>query len=100
MRMHNFLFLAMTTAQLRIADTIDQFYDESSPYAQEGARYKEVSKYLDEEARNQMARSHILQFIFRSRIKITVKLCWNHWQSSTTSFPKSTRSSSVVRKSF
>ena len=41
----------MTTASLRIAGTVDQFYDESAPLAFAGLKYKDAITSLDEEAR-------------------------------------------------
>ena len=41
----------MTIAQQRIADTINQFYDESAALAGCGLRYTEAANTLDEEVR-------------------------------------------------
>ncbi|KAF9158420.1 hypothetical protein DFQ27_007054 [Actinomortierella ambigua] len=41
----------MTGAQLRIASTIDQFYDEGAPMGIYGVKYKEAVTKLDEQAR-------------------------------------------------
>lgn len=45
---------AMTIAQQRIADTINQFYDEDAVYAQCGLKYKEAANELDEQVRTAM----------------------------------------------
>jgi hypothetical protein len=46
--------IAMTIAQQRIAETIDQFYDETASRAVCGEKYKAVVTSLDEEARTEM----------------------------------------------
>jgi hypothetical protein len=48
------MFLAMTIAQQRMAETVNMFYDESSPLAQLGLRYKDSANRLDEEVRTSM----------------------------------------------
>ncbi|KAF7724217.1 hypothetical protein EC973_001236 [Apophysomyces ossiformis] len=45
---------AMTAAQLRISQTIDQFYDDSAPMGPAGQEYKRVIEKLDELARTDM----------------------------------------------
>ncbi|KAI8647793.1 hypothetical protein BD408DRAFT_357207 [Parasitella parasitica] len=45
---------AMTTAQVRIATTIENFYDDTTPMGASGAEYKRVVEKLDEEARSNL----------------------------------------------
>ncbi|KAI7897936.1 BAR adaptor protein Hob3 [Cokeromyces recurvatus] len=45
---------AMTTAQVRITQTIEHFYDETAPMGQGGVEYKRVIEKLDEEARTNL----------------------------------------------
>lgn len=45
---------AMTNAQVRIAQTMEGFYDESSPMGLSGVEYKRVIEKLDEEARTNL----------------------------------------------
>ena len=49
---------AMTIAQQRIADTINQFYDESARSAHAGLKYKEISNGLDEEVRTALDKEY------------------------------------------
>lgn len=44
----------MTTSQLRIAQTMESFYDDSAPMGSGGAEYKRVIEKLDEEARSSL----------------------------------------------
>lgn len=44
----------MTSAQTRIAQTIELFYDDGNPMGQSGADYKRVMEKLDEEARTDL----------------------------------------------
>jgi amphiphysin len=46
----------MTTAQVRIAQTMEGFYDESAPMGQAGMEYKRVIEKLDEEARSNLVK--------------------------------------------
>ena len=45
---------SMTVAQQRIADTINQFYDETSVMAGTGLKFKELASQLDEQVRTAM----------------------------------------------
>ena len=45
---------AITLAQQRIAETIDNFYDEGSDLAKAGRRYKDVLTRIDEEGRTEL----------------------------------------------
>jgi hypothetical protein len=47
----------MTLAQARIAETVDQFYDESAPLATAGRKYKDSISTMDANARTQLVRS-------------------------------------------
>jgi amphiphysin len=47
---------AMTTAQVRIAQTMEGFYDESAPMGPAGMEYKRVIEKLDEEARSNLVK--------------------------------------------
>lgn len=49
-----FLLLAMTTAQVRIATTMENFYNDTAPMGQSGTEYKRVIEKLDEEARSNL----------------------------------------------
>ena len=49
-------FKAMTLAQARIAETVDQFYDESAPLASAGRKYKEAVTTMDANARTQLVK--------------------------------------------
>lgn len=51
----------MTTAQVRIAQTMEGFYDESAPMGPAGAEYKRVIEKLDEEARSSLVCKNILR---------------------------------------
>lgn len=44
----------MTNAQVRIAQTMEGFYDESAPMGLSGVEYKRVIEKLDEEARTNL----------------------------------------------
>ena len=45
---------AMTLAQARIAETVDQFYDETASLANAGRKYKETVCLMDSNARTQL----------------------------------------------
>ncbi|KAI9341570.1 hypothetical protein DFJ73DRAFT_645383 [Zopfochytrium polystomum] len=45
---------AMTVAQQRIAETVDHFYDETSPLGYAGLQYKQAVEKMDEEARTEL----------------------------------------------
>jgi amphiphysin len=45
---------AMTTAQVRIATTMESFYDETAPMGTSGIEYKRVIEKLDDEARTNL----------------------------------------------
>lgn len=47
---------ATTLSQTRIAETIDQFYDETSPLSKAGKMYKNAVTKMDEEARSELVR--------------------------------------------
>ncbi|KAI3640626.1 hypothetical protein MIR68_001504 [Amoeboaphelidium protococcarum] len=49
---------AMTLAQQRMADTINQFYDENSQLAEVGLKYKEVASALDEDVRTALDKDY------------------------------------------
>lgn len=49
---------AMTIAQQRMADTINQFYDEGAQLASLGLKYKEVATKLDEEIRTELDKEY------------------------------------------
>lgn len=44
----------MTTAQVRIATTMENFYNDTAPMGQSGTEYKRVIEKLDEEARSNL----------------------------------------------
>jgi amphiphysin len=44
----------MTTAQVRIATTVENFYDDTAPMGQSGIEYKRAIEKLDEEARSSL----------------------------------------------
>jgi amphiphysin len=44
----------MTLAQARIAETVDQFYDETAPLAAAGRKYKDSISTMDANARTQL----------------------------------------------
>jgi len=44
----------MTTAQVRIATTMENFYDDTAPMGPSGIEYKRVIEKLDEEARSNL----------------------------------------------
>lgn len=46
----------MTAAQIRIAQTIELFYDDGNPMGQSGTDYKRVMEKLDEEAKTDLVR--------------------------------------------
>jgi hypothetical protein len=48
------VIIAMTTSQVRIAQTMESFYDDSAPMGAGGAEYKRVVEKLDEEARSNL----------------------------------------------
>jgi hypothetical protein len=50
--------LAMTLAQQRIAETIDQFYQEGSKMGYAAVQYKDVVTKLDQEARTQLVETN------------------------------------------
>ncbi len=45
---------AMTMAQARISETVDQFYDETAPMATAGRKYKDSMTTMDTNARTQL----------------------------------------------
>jgi amphiphysin len=49
---------AMTIAQQRIADTINQFYDENAKLASLGMAYKDAARSLDEEIRGELDKEY------------------------------------------
>lgn len=49
--------VAMTTAQVRIAATMENFYDDAAPMGPSGIEYKRVVEKLDEEARSNLVGS-------------------------------------------
>jgi hypothetical protein len=49
----------MTLAQSRIAETIDQFYDDQAALASAGRKYKEVVTNMDTNARTQLVTSRL-----------------------------------------
>lgn len=44
----------MTNAQVRIAATMENFYDDTAPMGTSGIEYKRVIEKLDEEARSSL----------------------------------------------
>lgn len=44
----------MTSSQVRIAQTMEGFYDESAPMGTAGIEYKKAIEKLDEEARSSL----------------------------------------------
>lgn len=44
----------MTATQVRMAQTMESFYDESAPMGNTGMEYKRVIEKLDEEARTNL----------------------------------------------
>ncbi len=49
-----FLLLDMTGSQLKIATTIDQFYDEGAPMGIYGIKYKEAVAKLEQQAQDEV----------------------------------------------
>lgn len=49
----------MTAAQVRIATTMERFYENSSPMGTSGVEYKRVVDKLDEEARTNLVKDRI-----------------------------------------
>lgn len=47
----------MTAAQIRIAQTIELFYDDGNPMGQSGTDYKRVMEKLDEEAKTDLVKA-------------------------------------------
>lgn len=47
----------MTGSQLKIASTIDQFYDEGAPMGIYGVKYKEAVGKLEQQAQGELVRS-------------------------------------------
>jgi len=47
----------MTLTQKRIAETIDNFYDDSSTFARAASKYKDVIDQLDESARTELVKN-------------------------------------------
>jgi hypothetical protein len=48
---------AMTSAQVRIATTMESFYDDTSPMGPAGTEYKRAIEKLDEEAKTNLVNS-------------------------------------------
>lgn len=53
-RLKLYALVAMTMAQARISETVDQFYDETAPMATAGRKYKDSMTTMDANARTQL----------------------------------------------
>jgi hypothetical protein len=62
----------MTVSQLRIAETIDHFYDEGAPLGYAGMQYKTAVQQMDEEAKGEIVK----QSIHQSNLKMK-GVCFN-----------------------
>jgi amphiphysin len=54
---------AMTLAQARIAETVDQFYDETAALAAAGRKYKDTVLLMDSNARSQLDNNYRVSII-------------------------------------
>lgn len=97
----------MTSAQVRIATTMESFYDNTSPMGPAGIEYKRAIEKLDEEAKsNLVSKMKCRGDPFRScikpmsRIMLTVQQYLNPWVGIVLTFQKSMRPLNVVKRSY
>ena len=66
---------------MRIAETIDAFYDEGASMASAGRKYKEATAGIDAHARTQLVFLFCINVFKFQRITIHEQPSWNHWEN-------------------